>query len=217
MKDKLSKTDIEGVIKDISYYRVPFSTMTICILLLTNGTTVIGESACIAEANFNEAFGKQAAYDSAFSKIWQLEGYLLKEKLFRLNEPLSWPEPNSALATTFKPLGPVGPVPIIPTIGRVVLYHGPRTSMDDKVTWPALVCWIHDERMINVGGFDHMGDPFKDTGVPLLQPGDVLTDVMLRRGYCEWMPYQQAQAAKQAEAENVRDEVAQAMLPPAAK
>lgn len=55
--------------------------LTICILTLENGFTVTGESACASPENFDKLIGQKIAYDNAYAKIWQLEGYLLKETL----------------------------------------------------------------------------------------------------------------------------------------
>lgn len=55
--------------------------LTICILSLENGFTVTGESACASPENFDRIIGQKIAYENARNKIWQLEGYLLKEKL----------------------------------------------------------------------------------------------------------------------------------------
>lgn len=57
--------------------------LTICILSLENGFTVTGESACASPENFNAEIGRNIAYENARNKIWMLEGYLLKEKLYQ--------------------------------------------------------------------------------------------------------------------------------------
>ena len=57
--------------------------LTICILTLGNGFTVTGESACASPENFDKLIGQKIAYQNAREKIWQLEGYLLKEKLYQ--------------------------------------------------------------------------------------------------------------------------------------
>lgn len=57
--------------------------LTICILTLENGFTVTGESACASPENFDRIIGQKIAYENARNKIWQLEGYLLKEKLYQ--------------------------------------------------------------------------------------------------------------------------------------
>lgn len=55
--------------------------LTICVVVLKNGFTVTGESACASPENFNAKIGQKIAYSNAREKIWMLEGYLLKEKL----------------------------------------------------------------------------------------------------------------------------------------
>lgn len=55
--------------------------LTFCVLVLRNGFTVTGESACASPANFNAEIGRQIAREKAREKIWTLEGYLLKERL----------------------------------------------------------------------------------------------------------------------------------------
>lgn len=55
--------------------------LTICVLVLKNGFTVTGESACASPENFNAELGHKIARDNARSKIWALEGYALRSKL----------------------------------------------------------------------------------------------------------------------------------------
>ena len=58
-------------------------TLTFCVIVLKNGFTVTGESACVSPENFNAKIGQKIAYGNAREKIWELEGYLLKEKLYQ--------------------------------------------------------------------------------------------------------------------------------------
>lgn len=55
--------------------------LTFCVLVLRNGFTVTGESACASPENFDPEIGRKIARDNARQKIWQLEGYLLKQRL----------------------------------------------------------------------------------------------------------------------------------------
>jgi hypothetical protein len=57
------------------------SLLTICVLVLQNGFTVTGESACASPANFDAELGRKIARQHAINKIWPLEGYLLKQRL----------------------------------------------------------------------------------------------------------------------------------------
>lgn len=56
--------------------------VTICIIIMENGFKVEGTSACVDPKIYNEAIGRKEAYNNAFEKIWEKEGYLLKQKLF---------------------------------------------------------------------------------------------------------------------------------------
>lgn len=58
-----------------------FSCLTICVLLLQNGFTVVGKSACASPENFNAELGRKIARDDARNQIWALEGYALRSKL----------------------------------------------------------------------------------------------------------------------------------------
>ncbi|MEF5048211.1 Gp49 family protein [Escherichia coli] len=57
------------------------SLLTFCVLVLKNGFTVTGESACASPENFDAEIGRKIARQNAVNKIWMLEGYLLKQKL----------------------------------------------------------------------------------------------------------------------------------------
>lgn len=59
----------------------PLSLLTFCVLVLRNGFTVTGESACASPENFDPEIGRKIARENAVNKIWMLEGYLLKQKL----------------------------------------------------------------------------------------------------------------------------------------
>ena len=59
----------------------PLDLLTFCVLVLKNGFTVTGESACASPENFNAEIGRKVARDNAVAKIWPLMGYELKTKL----------------------------------------------------------------------------------------------------------------------------------------
>ena len=78
---RLTPADIDSVIVDETYHNFPGTTVTICLLHLKNGFSVIGESAAISTANFNAEIGRTVARTNAREKIWALEGYRLKQEL----------------------------------------------------------------------------------------------------------------------------------------
>lgn len=55
--------------------------LTFCVLVLKNGFTVSGESACASPENFDAEIGRKIARANAEQKIWPLMGYELKQRL----------------------------------------------------------------------------------------------------------------------------------------
>jgi hypothetical protein len=55
--------------------------LTFCVLILGNGFTVTGESACASPENFDAELGRKIARAHAVQKIWPLMGYALKQEL----------------------------------------------------------------------------------------------------------------------------------------
>lgn len=55
--------------------------LTFCVLVLRNGFTVTGESACASPENFDAEVGRKVARANAVNKIWPLLGYALKDRL----------------------------------------------------------------------------------------------------------------------------------------
>lgn len=80
---QLTISDIQAAIAKAEYLVIPRTTTTICHLTMQNGFTVVGKSACASPENFNIALGEKYAYEDAVNKVWELEGYLLKERLYQ--------------------------------------------------------------------------------------------------------------------------------------
>ncbi|MDN7897186.1 Gp49 family protein [Burkholderia cepacia] len=94
---RLTPTDIEAAIVSEHFFTAadPFlidggwpddlpqalRLLTFCVLVLRNGFTVTGESACASPENFDRDIGRKIARQNAVGKIWPLEGYLLKQRL----------------------------------------------------------------------------------------------------------------------------------------
>ncbi len=70
MKGRIANTD----------YTFLGTTTTICSIVLDNGFSVHGTSACVNKANFNKEIGKKIAHNNAFRQLWPLFGFLLAEK-----------------------------------------------------------------------------------------------------------------------------------------
>ena len=71
-----------GVYPDeIGKLKTQLTLLTFCVLVLRNGFTVTGESACASPQNFNAEIGRKIARENAVQKIWPLLGYELRSKL----------------------------------------------------------------------------------------------------------------------------------------
>jgi hypothetical protein len=54
--------------------------LTICLLTMRNGFTVVGKSAPASPANFNLELGRKFAREDAVRQLWPLLGYALCDK-----------------------------------------------------------------------------------------------------------------------------------------
>lgn len=74
---------LESLVVDEEYIRPKLApTLTICVLILKNGFSLRGESACADPRMFDEAKGREFARRDAIQKAWPLEGYLLRQQLW---------------------------------------------------------------------------------------------------------------------------------------
>lgn len=80
---KLTLEQIQAKVARQQFIQMEGSTLTICILELQNGYSVTGQSACVDPRNFDSEIGCKIAFENALEKIWELEGYLLKEQIWK--------------------------------------------------------------------------------------------------------------------------------------
>ena len=83
MKDKIAAEYVFTADKAVSGAPVVDSLklLTVCIIVMKNGFTVIGKSAPASPENFDAEKGATFAREDAIRQIWPLEGYALREKL----------------------------------------------------------------------------------------------------------------------------------------
>jgi hypothetical protein len=88
---------------------------------------------------------------------------------------------------------------IKPTVGRIVWFQPSSTDLPSerlvqigKEPLAAIVVAVHSDTCINLAVFDANGCHHARTSVPLIQGDDPVPESY----YCEWMPYQIAQAEK---------------------
>lgn len=80
MTMKLTKEYIEGKIEKIDYFALGSKTV-VAMATLENGYEVVASSACVHPNDFVLEVGSKIAKERVVSKVWELEGYLLQEKL----------------------------------------------------------------------------------------------------------------------------------------
>ncbi|AYO86316.1 hypothetical protein EBB05_26120 [Methylobacterium brachiatum] len=76
---RVTVESMEAKVESAEFFRS--KTLTICILTLANGFTIVGKSACASPENYSQALGERYAYDDAFRQLWAFEGYLLRQSL----------------------------------------------------------------------------------------------------------------------------------------
>jgi hypothetical protein len=90
---RVTLADIEGAIAErhdvnaggfllqVSGRGHPLDVLSICILVMRNGFTIIGKSAPASPANFNAELGKKLAYEDCVRQLWPLMGFALRDRL----------------------------------------------------------------------------------------------------------------------------------------
>lgn len=91
---RLTPDYIDGVLaqSQVGFWQPDGTTLTVCVIQLPNGFCVTGESASASLENFQEDIGQKLAFEAARDKVWMLEGYLLKQRIFE-EAQLPYPEP----------------------------------------------------------------------------------------------------------------------------
>lgn len=78
--NKLTIEYLTELVDDVEY--VHQGLLTICTITLKNGYKLAGTSACIDNQNYDPLIGNNCAFANALDKLWELESYLLKQKIY---------------------------------------------------------------------------------------------------------------------------------------
>ncbi len=75
--------DLNGIVTAFDAPAAPrvLHLLTFCVLVLDNGFTVTGESACASPENFDADIGRKVARANALNKVWPLLGFRLRDRL----------------------------------------------------------------------------------------------------------------------------------------
>ena len=79
---KITKERINEIIDKVEYVTSPSLKQTFCIITLKNGFEVTGTSAVVEVSLYDKIIGERIALTKAKDKIWELEGYLLQQRLY---------------------------------------------------------------------------------------------------------------------------------------
>ena len=80
--NRVSLDSMKAKIEAVEYtHSELLPTLTICVILLQNGFSLVGKSAPADPENFDAALGRQFAYEDALRQMWPLEAYLLREQM----------------------------------------------------------------------------------------------------------------------------------------
>ena len=82
---RLCPADIDFAIVGETFTTLPSGKVMVCELTLRNGFTVRGEAATVSKENFNAEIGEKISRENARNKVWELEGYLLQQRISETN------------------------------------------------------------------------------------------------------------------------------------
>lgn len=84
-RSKVTPADLDAEVArgKTVFTRIEGTTITHCAIVLANGFSVTGESACVDPANFDQKMGEEIAFKNAREKLWPLLGFRLADERTR--------------------------------------------------------------------------------------------------------------------------------------
>lgn len=89
-ENTVTKEHIESILKKSEFIcDTHFDKCTVLTCRLPNGFTITESSACVDPKNYDKTIGREACMSKIRNKLWELEGYLLQNKMYEevKNEP----------------------------------------------------------------------------------------------------------------------------------
>lgn len=84
MNNTVTQEQIDRLISNATVdVKTVFGKTTIVSVQLENGFVFVESSSCVDPANYNEVMGAEYCMERIKNKLWELEGYLLQEILYR--------------------------------------------------------------------------------------------------------------------------------------
>lgn len=90
LNNTVTKAQLDDLVAKSSVeYAVFGNKLTVSVITLPSNFKVTGEASCVDASNFDKELGEKYALENAVEKLWELEGYLLAERLYHRAEWLN--------------------------------------------------------------------------------------------------------------------------------
>jgi hypothetical protein len=87
MNNTVTQEQIDRLIEqsEVAIHTV-FGKTTVVSVRLKNGFVFVESSSCVDPSNYNEKLGAEICLERIKNKLWEMEGYLLQETLYRMRK-----------------------------------------------------------------------------------------------------------------------------------
>ena len=87
-KNTLTKEYVDKIVRSSKFtYSTQFGKETVVTMQLPNGFVLTESSACVDPANYDEKLGYEICIKKLTERVWELEGYLLQNELYKKSLP----------------------------------------------------------------------------------------------------------------------------------
>lgn len=87
-KNTLTKEYVDKIVHSSKFtYSTQFGKETVVTMQLPNGFVLTEYSACVDPANYDEKLGYEICIKKLTERVWELEGYLLQNELYKKSLP----------------------------------------------------------------------------------------------------------------------------------
>jgi hypothetical protein len=82
--NKVLKEDIDRLLNEAEWdVQTIYGKVTVVTCKLKNGFTMVESSGCVDPRNYDEEIGREVCQERITNRLWELEGYMLQETLYR--------------------------------------------------------------------------------------------------------------------------------------
>lgn len=89
-KNTVTQEQVNGILEESTIEYQKFGNKTLVgVCTLPNGFILVEDASCVDPANFSEEIGKEIILERFTNKIWELEGYVLQDFVYKAHKALS--------------------------------------------------------------------------------------------------------------------------------